>query len=347
MFRSTGSWADNLCDHQPMTPALEPYDALLLISFGGPERHDEVIPFLENVLRGKNVPRERMLEVAEHYYHFDGKSPINAQNRALIGALESELAANGPALPIYWGNRNWRPLLADTVKRMQTDGVRKALALATSAFGSYSGCRQYSEDIERARAAVGPGAPRIHKLPTFHNRPGFIRAMADCVRAALDNVPEERRVSAPLVYTAHSVPLSMAQSSPYVAQLSEACRLVSQAVGRDGTLVYQSRSGPPSQPWLEPDVRDYIRQLHAAGGLTDLVLAPIGFLSDHMEVVYDLDTEAAELCRELGVHLSRASTVGVHPAFVTAIREMIAERIDGRECNDACRPECCAPPARR
>jgi ferrochelatase len=330
-----------------MTPALEPYDALLVISFGGPERHDEVIPFLENVLRGKNIPRERMLEVAEHYYHFDGKSPINAQNRALIGALELELAAHGPALPVYWGNRNWRPLLADTVKLMQTDGVRKALALATSAFGSYSGCRQYSEDIERARAIAGPGAPEIHKLPTFHNRPGFIQAMADRVRTALETIPAERRASAPLVYTAHSVPLSMVRSSPYVAQLREACDLVSQAVGRDGVLVYQSRSGPPSQPWLEPDVRDYIKQLHAAGGLTDLVLAPIGFLSDHMEVVYDLDTEAAGLCRELGVYLARASTVGVHPAFVTTIREMIAERVGGRAFSDACRPECCAPPARR
>jgi ferrochelatase len=329
-----------------MTPLNQPYDALLLVSFGGPERRDDVIPFLENVLRGKNVPRERMLEVAEHYYHFGGKSPINAQNRSLIAALEAELAEHGSALPIYWGNRNWHPLLADTVGRMQADGVRKALAFATSAFGSYSGCRQYREDIERARAAAGPGAPEIHKLPTFHNRSGFIRAMADRVRAALDAVPEERRASAPLVYTAHSVPLAMAQSSPYVAQLEDACRLVSQLVGREGTLVYQSRSGPPSQPWLEPDVCQTIRQLHAAGGLADLVLAPIGFLSDHMEVVYDLDTEAAALCRELGVNLSRASTVGVHPAFVSMIRELIVERVDGRVAGDDCRPDCCAPPAR-
>jgi len=329
-----------------MTPAHQPYDALLLISFGGPERPEDVIPFLENVLRGKNVPRERMLEVAEHYYRFGGKSPINAQNRALIGALESELAAHGPILPVYWGNRNWPPMLADTVRRMQTDGVHKALALATSAFGSYSGCRQYLEDIERARATVGPGAPVIHKLPTFHNRPGFIAAMADSVRAALDAIPAERRAAAALVYTAHSVPLSMAGSSPYVAQLQEACGLVSQSVGREGALVYQSRSGPPSQPWLAPDVSPNIRQLRAAGGLTDIVLAPIGFLSDHMEVVYDLDTEAAELCRELGVNLSRAATVGVHPAFVSTIREMIAERMEGRPESDVCRPDCCAPPAR-
>jgi ferrochelatase len=329
-----------------MTPAHEAYDALLLISFGGPEKREDVIPFLENVLRGKNVPRERMLEVAEHYYHFDGKSPINGQNRALIGALTAELAAHGPTLPIYWGNRNWHPLLADTVRCMQAEGIRKALAFTTSAFGSYSGCRQYLEDIERARAAVGPGAPQIHKLPTFHDRPGFIRAMADRVRAALDAIPADRRAAAALVYTAHSVPLSMAQSSPYVAQLEESCRLVSQAVGCEGVLVYQSRSGPPSQPWLEPDVCWYIRQRHEGGGLADLVLAPIGFLSDHMEVVYDLDTEAAALCVSLGVNLSRASTVGDHPAFVATIREMIAERVDGSSPVDACRPDCCAAPSR-
>jgi len=328
-----------------MTPAHQPYDAVLIVSFGGPEQQEDVIPFIENVLRGKNVPRERMLEVAEHYRHFGGKSPINEQARALIAALERELAAHGPKLPVYWGNRNWRPMLADTVKRMQADGVRKALAFATSAFGSYSGCRQYREDIDQARAAVGPGAPEIHKLPTFSNRPGFIRAMADRVRTALDAVPENRRAAATLVYTAHSVPLSMARSSPYVEQLQESCRLVSQAVGRGGALVYQSRSGPPSQPWLEPDVCQHIRQLHA-GGVTDIVLAPIGFLSDHMEVVYDLDTEAAELCRELGVNLSRASTVGVHPAFVSMLREMIAERADGSAPSDDCRPDCCAPPAR-
>jgi ferrochelatase len=324
-----------------MAAAHQPYDALLVVSFGGPEQQDDVIPFLENVLRGKNVPRERMLEVAEHYRHFGGKSPINEQTRALIGALESELATHGPRLPIYWGNRNWHPMLAGTVARMQADGIRKALALATSAFGSYSGCRQYLEDIEKARAAVGPGAPEIHKLPTFHNRPGFIDAMASRVRTALAAAP----ATATLVYTAHSVPLSMARSSPYLEQLQESCRLVSQAVGREGALVFQSRSGPPSQPWLEPDVCQHIRELHA-GGVTDIVLAPIGFLSDHMEVVYDLDTEAAQLCRGLGVKLTRASTVGVHPAFVAMLREIIAKRADGSAPRDECRPDCCAPPAR-
>ena len=322
-----------------------PYDAVLVVSFGGPEQPDDVIPFLENVLRGKNVPRERMLEVADHYQHFGGKSPINAQTRALINALEIELAAHSLKLPVYWGNRNWHPMLADTVRQMEADGVKKALALATSAFGSYSGCRQYLEDIDRARAGVGPGAPEIHKLPTFHNRPGFVQAMADHVRAAIDALPADRRAAATLLYTAHSVPLSMASTSPYVEQLKEACNLVSQAVGRQGALAYQSRSGPPSQPWLEPDVCLHIRELHDRG-VTDVVLVPIGFLSDHMEVVYDLDTEAASLCRDLGMNMSRASTVGVHQAFVSMIREMIAERIDGAGPDDACRPGCCAIPAR-
>ena len=328
-------------------------DAVLIVAFGGPERKEDVLPFLENVLRGKNVPRERMLEVAEHYYHFDGKSPINAQNRALVAALDAELRAKGPALPIYWGNRNWHPMLADTIRQMRVDGIRNALALVTSAFGSYSGCRQYRENIERARAEVGEDAPEIHKLRTFHDHPGFIEAVADRVRIALGKIPDSRRAAARLVFTAHSIPRSMAETSPYVAQLSEACQLVSQAVGRPGDLVYQSRSGPPTQPWLEPDVCDHIQQVHAGGGLTDLVLSPIGFLSDHMEVVYDLDTEAAALCRDLGVNLCRAATVGVHPVFVSTIRELILERTEGGARRslgtlsaDTCGPGCCPAPIR-
>ncbi len=237
-----------------MPPAPSPlaYDALLLVSFGGPERREDVIPFLENVLRGRNVPRERMLEVAEHYYQFGGKSPINDQARALVAALQSELASRGPNLPIYWGNRNWHPMLADTLRQMKSDGVRRALAFVTSAFGSYSGCRQYREDIERARAEAGPDAPAIHKLRVFHNHPNFIEALTDRVREAFHRVPAERRSAARLVFTAHSVPLSMAESSPYVKQLEDSCRLVAQAVGATPTLVYQSRSGPPNQPWLNP-----------------------------------------------------------------------------------------------
>ena len=327
------------------------YDALLIVSFGGPEGPEDVIPFLENVLRGKNVSRQRMLQVAEHYYHFGGKSPINDQNRALIAALEREFEAHGLSLPIYWGNRNWHPMLADTLRQMRADGVRRALAFVTSAFGSYSGCRQYREDIERARIEIGPGAPDIHKLRTFHNHPGFIAAAADRVWAALERIPPARRDSAPLAFTAHSIPLAMAEASPYVVQLRESCQLVCRMLGRPaGALAYQSRSGPPSQPWLEPDICNYIRQLHSSGGLTDIVVMPIGFLSDHMEVIYDLDTETAAVCRELGVNLVRAPTVGLHPAFVSMIRELILERISGQQRRalgtsgpgrDSCEPECC------
>jgi ferrochelatase len=332
------------------------YDALLIVSFGGPEQPDDVLPFLENVLRGKNVPRQRMLDVAEHYYHFGGKSPINDRNRALIAALEIELKQHGPALPIYWGNRNWRPMLADTLRRMQEDGVRRALAFITSAFGSYSGCRQYCEDIDRAVAEIGGAAPEIHKLRTFHNHPGFIGAMADRVSAALDRIPASRRASASMVFTAHSIPLSMAETSPYVRQLEESCRLVSEMLGRaTGPLVYQSRSGPPTQPWLDPDIGDYIRQLHAAGGVTDLVIVPIGFLSDHMEVLYDLDTEASALCESLGIHMVRAATAGVHPLFVSMLRELIVERTHAAErrflgptgpAPDSCAAACCPTPRR-
>jgi protoporphyrin/coproporphyrin ferrochelatase len=332
-----------------------PYDALLLVSFGGPERREDVLPFLENVLRGRNVPRERMLEVAEHYYQFGGKSPINDQARALIAALQSELSSRGPNLPIYWGNRNWHPMLADTLRQMTSDGIRHALAFVTSAFGSYSGCRQYREDIERARAEAGPDSPAIHKLRVFHNHPDFIEALTDRVRAAFDRVPPERRAAARLVFTAHSIPLSMAESSPYVKQLEDACQLVAQAVGHQPALVYQSRSGPPSQPWLGPDICDYIRAQHAGGSLTDLVAMPIGFLSDHLEVLYDLDTQAASLCRDLGIGFYRAATVGVHPAFVSMIRELILEQTEGAEPRFLgtlgldpclCGIRCCAAPQR-
>jgi ferrochelatase len=290
------------------------YDAFLLISFGGPERREDVVPFLENVLRGRNVPRARMLAVAEHYYHFGGVSPINGQCRRLIEALETEFAKNEIHLPIYWGNRNWHPMLADTVKRMRDDGIGRAIALATSAFGSWSGCRQYLEDIERARATV-EGAPEIDKLPPFWNHHRFIAAMEDRVREALVRLP-----GADVIYTAHSIPVSMARTSPYERQLHDACALVNRALGLgEPVLVFQSRSGPPSQPWLEPDICDFIRSTQSK----KLVVAPAGFLSDHMEVLYDLDTEAAALARERGIEFVRASTVGTHPEFVIAIREMV------------------------
>ena len=302
------------------------YDALLVLSFGGPEKHEDVIPFLENVLRGRNVPRERMLEVAEHYYHFDGRSPINDQNRALIAALKEVVK-----IPVYWGNRNWYPMLADTVRQMRDDGIRSAVAFITSAFGSYSGCRQYAEDLAHAREAVGEGAPEIARIRPFSAHPAFIEAMTDRVRKAIEQVPDGR-----LIFTAHSVPVSMAESSPYVEELNRACAAVASGVDRaDWKLVYQSRSGPPTQPWLEPDICDYLREIRS-----DAVIAPIGFLSDHMEVLYDLDTEARAVCEQLGLKMARAGTVETHPAMI----RMIAELIETEP--SVCAETCCPHPAR-
>ena len=334
-----------------------PYDSIVLVSFGGPERKEDVLPFLENVLRGKNVPRERMLEVAEHYYHFDGKSPINDHNRDFLAALREELDGVGIDLPLYWGNRNWHPLLPDTIRQMADDGKKRALAFVTSAFGSYSGCRQYREDIARAREEVGERAPEVDKLRNFFNHPGFIEAMIGRVADAVAELPEAVRGGAKILFTAHSVPLSMAKTSPYVERLEEASRLVAEAVGSENwELVWQSRSGPPQQPWLEPDVCDRMRELHEAGELDGLVIAPIGFLSDHMEVLFDLDTEARELAVELGVPMARAGTVGSHPRFVQGVRELIEERLDetkeravvGRmaPCGDQCPADCCPKPVR-
>ncbi|MBD16295.1 MAG: ferrochelatase, partial [Planctomycetaceae bacterium] len=262
------------------------YDAILLVSFGGPEGSDDVMPFLENVLRGRNVPRERMLEVAQHYQHFGGVSPLNEQNRQLIAALEQELAAHGPQLPIYWGNRNWDPLLPDTLRQMANDGIQRALSFFTSAYSSYSGCRQYREDIERAQAEVGVQALQVDKLRVFFNHPGFIEPQVESVAKCLEKVPTERRSATPLMFTAHSIPLSMSENCDYTAQLQEACRLVAAGVGHDRyELVYQSRSGPPQQPWLEPDICDRLNTLHKQENLQDVVLLPIGFISDHMEVL--------------------------------------------------------------
>ena len=332
----------------------DPYDAVLLVSFGGPDGPDDVIPFLENVLRGRNVPRERMLEVAEHYQHFGGKSPINEQNLALLAALRDELGRKGPRLPVYWGNRNWHPLLTDTIREMADAGVRRAVAFVTSAYSSYSGCRQYRENIAAACAAVGDRAPQIDKLRVFFNHPGFVGPMAENVAAAVSRLGPAAEV--PVLFTAHSIPSSMADGCRYVTQLDEACRLVAESAGV-GTwrLVYQSRSGPPNQPWLEPDICAAVRELHAGGG-RKLVIAPIGFISDHMEVLYDLDTEAAAVCDELGIRMLRANTVGTAPAFVAMVRDLIAERCGliadraaiGRlpASHDVCPLDCCPAPAR-
>ncbi|MGC3969994.1 MAG: ferrochelatase [Pirellulales bacterium] len=340
----------------PSAAVAQSYDALLVVSFGGPEHPDHVIPFLENVLRGRNVPRERMLEVAEHYNHFGGVSPINAQNCALIDALKIELPQHGVNLPIYFGNRNWHPLLPDTLAQMRADGIRRALAYFTSAFSSYSGCRQYRENITAAQEVVGDEAPAVVKLRNFFNHPGFIEAMADRVGEALAQIPEARRTAARLVYTAHSIPNAMAANCAYEKQLGEAARLVTEAVGRrDFNVAYQSRSGPPTQPWLEPDVGDVIKRFHSEG-VQDVVVVPIGFVSDHMEVIYDLDDEAKHLADELGVNMVRAGTVGTHPRFVRMIAELIVERLRGDAerpalgvlgpCHDVCPTDCCLPPPR-
>jgi ferrochelatase len=334
-----------------------PYDAVLLVSFGGPDGPADVIPFLENVLRGRNVPRERMLEVAEHYQHFGGKSPINDQNLALLSALREELERRGPRLPVYWGNRNWHPLLADTLREMADAGVRRAIAFVTSGYSSYSGCRQYRENIAAACGTLGDRAPQVDKLRVFFNHPGFVGPMARNVSRALDRFVADVRPAVPVLFTAHSIPTSMADGCRYGAQLAEASRLVAEMAGVGAwRLVYQSRSGPPTQPWLEPDVCDAIRQLHAEGGRR-VVIAPIGFISDHMEVLYDLDTEAADLCRQLGVEMVRADTVGTAPEFVAMIRDLVAERMGllpdraaiGRlpASHDVCPLDCCPAPVGR
>jgi ferrochelatase len=307
------------------------------------------------------VPRERLLEVAEHYEHFGGVSPINAQNRDLAAALERELASHGLALPVYLGNRNWHPCLADTVCQMRDRGVRRALALVTSAFSCYSGCRQYREDVIRALEAAGADAPEVDKLRVFFNHPGFIEANAARLSDALGRVPVDRRASARVVFTAHSIPVAMARPSAYEVQLREASRLVAEAAGvASWDLVYQSRSGAPHVPWLEPDVCDHLEAL-AGHSVRDVIILPIGFLSDHMEVLYDLDIEARHKAQQLGITMVRGGTVGTAPAYVAMLRELIQERMVDRPVrrslgplgpsHDICPLDCCpdgrAPAASR
>ncbi|MEU8305071.1 ferrochelatase [Actinomadura sp. NPDC048955] len=295
------------------------YDALLLLSFGGPEGPEEVIPFLENVTRGRNIPKERLEEVGEHYFLFGGVSPINQQCRDLKAAIEADFAANGVDLPVYWGNRNWTPYLADTVRQMKEDGIRRAAAFATSAYSGYSTNDQYLEDIARARDEV-PGAPEIDKLPVYADRPGFIEPFADAAKDALSRLPEGAR----LVFTAHSVPLSQPGRELYTAELHAAAQAVAQraAPGAPWDLVYQSRSGPPSQPWLEPQITDHLEELHGRG-VRAVAVVPIGFVSDHMEVKYDLDVEAADLAAELGLAYERAGTPGSDPRFAALPRHLL------------------------
>jgi len=347
------------------------YDAFLLVSFGGPEGPADVMPFLQNVTRGRGVPPERLASVAEHYYAVGGVSPINQQCRDLLVAIRSAFPASGLSLPVYWGNRNWTPYLTDTVRAMAADGVKRAVALVTSAYSSYSSCRQYLEDIERARAEVGPAAPRIDKIRPFFNHPGFIEPFAASTRAALATLPANLRDDAHLVFTAHSIPVAMAQASGpqmrgagpggtgggsppcteetgrcYVAELTEAAGLVAERAGggtHPWTLAYQSRSGPGSQPWLEPDIRDHLGEL-SKSGTRAVVVIPVGFVSDHMEVRHDLDVEAAETAASLGLAFARAATPGRHPAFVSMITELVRERLalpDDAVPGQDCPADCC------
>jgi ferrochelatase len=337
------------------------YDAVLLLSFGGPEGPGDVVPFLENVTRGRNIPQERLREVGAHYDTFGGVSPINEQNRALIAALEADFAAHDLGLPVYWGNRNWHPMLADTLRTMRDDGVRRALAFVTSAYSSYSTCRQYLEDIERARVEVGEGAPVVDKIRAYFDHPGFVEPASRNVVAARATLPPDLQGAARLVFTAHSVPVAMAARSDYVPQLLEASRLVAERAAVPGQdpldidLVWQSRSGPPQVPWLEPDVNDHLRAL-AAAGTRAVVLVPIGFVSDHMEVVYDLDHAAAATAADVQLPMVRAATVGTDPQFVAMVRELVLERLDPNRPRrslgslpvrpDTCAPGCCPGPTR-
>jgi ferrochelatase len=319
-----------------MTPDSAPYDALLLVSFGGPEKPEDVLPFLENVTRGRGVPRERLEEVGEHYYAFGGRSPINDQNRDFIAAVQEDLSSAGIRTPVYWGNRNWDPYLADTLQRMKDDGVERAACLVTSAYSSYSGCRQYRENLAEAVATVGDGAPRLDRLRHYFNHPGFVEPMVDATLTALAELGDAARRDAHVLFVTHSIPESMNDTAgpdggAYVSQH----RVVAEEVGeriRQETghrypteLVFCSRSGPPHVPWLEPDINDRIAELaeHGVGGV---VVVPIGFVSDHMEVLYDLDTEALATAEKAGLEFARAATAGLDPRFVAMVRDLLLER---------------------
>ena len=327
-----------------------PYDAFLLVSFGGPEGPPDVLPFLENVTRGRNIPAERLEEVAQHYLRFGGVSPINAQNRALVAALEADFASAGLDLPVYWGNRNWDPTLTDTFRRLAADGRRRVAALLTSAYSSYSGCRQYREDLAEAARPLGAAAPRVDRLRHYFNTPGFVAASVAATAAALDQLNDELRAHARLVFVTHSIPTAMNDTSgpeggAYIRQHQEVAELVARGVaavrpGRAGDawdLAFCSRSGSPRQPWLEPDINDHLEAL-ARRGVRAVVVVPIGFVSDHMEVQYDLDTEAAATSGRLGLAFARAGTVGTDPAFVVAVRKLLLERAASARGEEVVRP---------
>ncbi|HEX5090986.1 MAG TPA: ferrochelatase [Nocardioides sp.] len=327
-------------------PDVAPYDALLLVSFGGPEKPDDVVPFLENVTVGRGIPRERLAEVGEHYSLFGGRSPINDLNRALLAGIEKDLAEAGIDLPVYWGNRNWDPYLTDAVLQMTEDGITRAACFVTSAYSSYSSCRQYRENLFDAVAAV-PGAPVLDKLRHYFNHPGFVEPVVDAVLAALAGLPDDVRAGAQLAFVTHSIPLAMAETSgpgggAYVAQhrdvAAEVAVRVAEETGvrHEHALVFCSRSGPPQVPWLEPDVNDHLEALHA-GGVPAVVLVPVGFVSDHMEVVYDLDTEAMATADRLGLPARRAATAGADPRFAPMVRDLLLERAATERGDDVAR----------
>ena len=326
------------------------FDAVLLVSFGGPDGPDDVMPFLRNVVHGRPVLPERLEQVAAHYQLFGGVSPINAANRALREAISDALLTRGRPLPVYWGNRNWHPLLPDTVRTMRADGIRTAAALVTSAYSSYSSCRQYLDDIDAARDTVGPGAPEIVKLRPYFNHPGFVRPLAEGLRTArLEAGPD-----APVLMTAHSLPGAQAATCRYEAELVEAARLVAADAGEpDGSwqLVYQSRSGPPGQPWLGPDINDAIDGL--SDSVRTVIVVPVGFVSDHMEVVFDLDHQAAATAAERGIRMVRSPTPGSHPDFAVMAAHLVEEMEDARPADSLgslgpapcpCDPGCCPRP---
>ena len=329
------------------------YDALLVVSFGGPQGPADVDSFLDNVFRGLRVPPETKAHIAKRYEHVGGVSPINAHTRAFIKALQLELDAHGPALPIYWGNRNWHPLLADTVTQMAHAGVRRALAFVTSTFSSYSGCRRYREDLFEAASGV-PDAPRFDKLRVPYNHPGFIEAMSDRVKEAIETLPANKRRHALVLFTAHSLPVTMAKGCAYETQLAASCKLVGDALELERwRLVYQSNNASYGrEPWLGPDIRDALREAEAEG-MKAVVVAPIGFACDHMEVIMDLDLDAATVAREIGLTMARAGTVGTHPKYVAMVRELIVERLTPDAprralgslgpSHDRCAPDCCLP----
>lgn len=368
----------------PVDRALSPvegFTALLVLSFGGPDGPGDVRPFLENVTRGRGIPPERLEEVVQHYLHFGGVSPINRLNLDMIDAVRAELARRGRDLPIYYGNRNWHPYAADTLREMLDDGHERILVFPTSAWGGYSGCRQYHEDIAAALAELGesppagrarftgrapflagraPSRPVLRKLPQYATEPGFLDAAATAVRRALAELGEG---PARLVFTAHSVPESADRAAGppaeggrlYSRQVAAAAAEVARRLGIDDyDVVWQSRSGPPRIPWLEPDICDHLRDLHSRGE-TRVVVFPIGFISDHLEVIWDLDAQARELADSLGMDYVRAGTVGTDPAFIAMVADLVERYADGggdlnaRGCGDngaPCAPDCCLPPSR-